>query len=530
MKVTHDDPNTTTDYMFFNEGHGLRSLGEAGWQIVEVRRAVNADPAASAAYKQYAWDLRYIDAPVCRWWDGDGDGQMEPASGEMQYFTNDGNFNTTALIDANSGQVVERYQYDPYGKVTVLNGATGAEKDPNVTEWSPDADNKSDWDNDILFCGYRYDPETGLCEVRRRYYNWLTGRWQTRDPSRYVDGPSLYEYCRSGPIRRRDPQGLADDDNPLAPPDGTPPTPGGELGWKRTPSGEVAIEVVTDGTKEPKLITESSDPERFSEYSKILEADGHSRKAFENALTPEQWLAKHYPFSRGDSVVNPSDYFGKTEAYETITWMYQKPGTKGVFYENGAQSYETVSNEYLTYHADYLDPYVTKLNQAGSMTRACFSSTNKFKQCCSTDKKDWGVLTFTTGKSGWEPFSVPGKTNSAVEITRRSLAPEVEIDMYIIRPSDPKHGEWFGNIICLTCEKSGSNINKKVMGCVFVGFKANEKYKWNPQGLSPPINSPLEKYKPYNRYFPMPPTYGLLPDDLLPPGYKNISLGSPGKK
>jgi hypothetical protein len=28
--------------------------------------------------------------------------------------------------------VVERYLYDPYGKVTVLNGASGAEKDPNV--------------------------------------------------------------------------------------------------------------------------------------------------------------------------------------------------------------------------------------------------------------------------------------------------------------------------------------------------------------------------------------------------------------
>jgi hypothetical protein len=42
---------------------------------------------------------------VCRWWDKDSDGTMEPASGEMQYFTNDGNFNTTALVDANSGSM-----------------------------------------------------------------------------------------------------------------------------------------------------------------------------------------------------------------------------------------------------------------------------------------------------------------------------------------------------------------------------------------------------------------------------------------
>jgi len=104
MKAVDVDGNSVTDYMFFNEGLGLRSLGEAGWQIVEVRRGVNQTPSA-AAYKQFVYDIRYINSPVCRWWDKDSDGTMEPAAGEMQYFTNDGNFNTTALVDANSGSV-----------------------------------------------------------------------------------------------------------------------------------------------------------------------------------------------------------------------------------------------------------------------------------------------------------------------------------------------------------------------------------------------------------------------------------------
>jgi hypothetical protein len=94
MKVTHADANTTTDHVFFNEN----------WQVVEIRRGVNQTPTA-AAYKQFVYDIRYIDSPVCRWWDKDSDGTMEPASGEMQYFTNDGNFNTTALVDANSGSM-----------------------------------------------------------------------------------------------------------------------------------------------------------------------------------------------------------------------------------------------------------------------------------------------------------------------------------------------------------------------------------------------------------------------------------------
>jgi RHS repeat-associated protein len=198
MKAVDVDGNSVTDYMYHNEG----------WQIVEVRRGVNQTPTA-AAYKQFVYDIRYIDSPVCRWWDKDSDGTMEPAAGEMQYFTNDGNFNTTALVDANSGGVVERYLYDPYGRVTVLNGASGAEKDPNVAEWSPDADNKSDWDNEILFCGYWYDPETGLFHVRERYYDPVTGTWKTRDRILYPDGMNLYEYCRGNPVRYLDTLGAS---------------------------------------------------------------------------------------------------------------------------------------------------------------------------------------------------------------------------------------------------------------------------------------------------------------------------------
>ena len=177
------------------------------WQVVEEWRRtmpVGADPqgtyicshSALSVYAQYVWDLSYIDSPVCR-----------VRSTETVYYTFDGNRNVTALLNASTGSVVERYLYDPYGRVTVLNGAAGAEKDPNVAEWSPDADNKSDWDNEVLFCGYWYDPETGLFHVRERYYDPVTGTWKTRDRILYPDGMNLYEYVRSGPIGRSDPLG-----------------------------------------------------------------------------------------------------------------------------------------------------------------------------------------------------------------------------------------------------------------------------------------------------------------------------------
>jgi len=184
-RVVNVDGNSVTDYMYHN----------TGWQIVEVRRGVNQTPAA-AAYKQYAWDIRYIDSPVCRWWDKDSDGTMEPAAGEMQYFTNDGNFNTTALVDANSGSVVERYLYDPYGKPAFLDA-----------NWSPIS--ASAFDNEILFCGYWYDPETGLFHVRERYYDPVTGTWKTRDRILYPDGMSLYQYVSCSPANYLDIDGAA---------------------------------------------------------------------------------------------------------------------------------------------------------------------------------------------------------------------------------------------------------------------------------------------------------------------------------
>jgi len=66
------------------------------------------------------------------------------------------------------------------------------------SEWDVDSDG-TDWDNEILYCGYRYDPETGLYHVRHRPYDPLTGRWLTRDPIGYADGMSLYAYLASNP-------------------------------------------------------------------------------------------------------------------------------------------------------------------------------------------------------------------------------------------------------------------------------------------------------------------------------------------
>ena len=103
--------------------------------------------------------------------------------------------NVTALVDT-SGTVLERVVYDPYGKATFYDGSWTS---PSAT---------SAYDNVVLYCGYRWDGETGLYHVRHRMYHASLGRWNQRDPIGYYDGMSLYQYVGGRPKALLDPDGL----------------------------------------------------------------------------------------------------------------------------------------------------------------------------------------------------------------------------------------------------------------------------------------------------------------------------------
>ncbi|NBB95929.1 MAG: hypothetical protein GVY16_09350 [Planctomycetes bacterium] len=181
--------DSSTDDYFYNSDLGLRSLGGAGWQLLETRTDDDTDPPSTGsgqAAEQYVWDIRYIDAPIARF----------DATGYAVYYLNDANFNVTSLVDE-SGTIVERYAYDPYGERTVLDA-----------DWSADADNASDVNNEVLYAGYRFDPESGLFHVRNRYYSTSLGRFITRDPLGYMDGMSVYEYVGGNAANAVDPAGL----------------------------------------------------------------------------------------------------------------------------------------------------------------------------------------------------------------------------------------------------------------------------------------------------------------------------------
>jgi len=173
-KIVAGSPEVTYDY-YHNPAR----------QILETRKNGSANP-----YEQHVWGLRYVHAPVLRWRDENTDGEDI----ETLYYCNDANFNVTALVNT-IGTVVERYTYDPYGKVTF-----------RAADWSERA--SSAYENDVLFTGHRLDTETGLYYGGWRYYHPTLGLWISREMEGwYLDEINLYTYCLSMPQNLVDPDG-----------------------------------------------------------------------------------------------------------------------------------------------------------------------------------------------------------------------------------------------------------------------------------------------------------------------------------
>jgi len=196
---TPGDPSEDLDYYH---------IYYAGQQVVETRyTATSADPATLKPKYQFVWSPRYIDALICRDENKDltNSNSCTDTTDQRLYYLSDANYNVTALVGKVSGnwEVVERYVYAPYGKVTFLDGDWA----PTVVSGQADG-TASAYSNTVLYCGYWLDAETGNYHVRARDLVTSMSVWAGRDPKE-ID-PNLYRYCRNRPLNFVDPFGLAD--------------------------------------------------------------------------------------------------------------------------------------------------------------------------------------------------------------------------------------------------------------------------------------------------------------------------------
>jgi RHS repeat-associated protein len=117
----------------------------------------------------------YIDQLICR----------DDASPQRLYACQDANSNLTAITDI-SGDVAERYGFDPYGTRTIMDAS-----------WGVLSASAYDWV--IGHQGLMHDVESGQVYNRWRYLNPALGNWPNRDARQYADGSNLYLYLRNNP-------------------------------------------------------------------------------------------------------------------------------------------------------------------------------------------------------------------------------------------------------------------------------------------------------------------------------------------
>ncbi len=115
--------------------------------------------------------------------------QLMGSTWTPSFYGYDGHGNARFLANA-AGTVTDTYTYDAFGAQIASTGTT---------------------QNPYLYNGERFDSNLNLYHLRARYYNMLTGRFETMDP---VEGKTAhpgtfhkYVYAANNPVNRVDPTG-----------------------------------------------------------------------------------------------------------------------------------------------------------------------------------------------------------------------------------------------------------------------------------------------------------------------------------
>ena len=140
---------------------------------------------SGAVTKTYTYGLQRIS-----------ENQLSGSTWTPTFYGYDGHGNARFLANS-AGTITDTYQFDAFGAQISATGTTP---------------------NPYLYSGERFDSSLNLYHLRARYYNMLTGRFETMDPgpehksccksrSCFPRGGNSYVYTNDNPVNRSDPSG-----------------------------------------------------------------------------------------------------------------------------------------------------------------------------------------------------------------------------------------------------------------------------------------------------------------------------------
>ena len=136
-------------------------------------------------------------------------------AGGTKYYDSFDHLGSVREVTDRNGNVVSRYDYDPFGRLTINQGTAPR----------------------FGFAGYFYHAPSGLYLTKFRAYDPDLARWESRDPRQDSVTAGAYQYSADDPINLYDPAG----DIPIPPPPpGMPKPPGWNPNWTwRYPESEL---------------------------------------------------------------------------------------------------------------------------------------------------------------------------------------------------------------------------------------------------------------------------------------------------
>ena len=175
---------------------GLNTMAEYVWSDSQWSKA-----------REFLWGERFPEPLVLI--DFTDAGELEAGTPEVLHYVHDALGSVVGLVDAGDPaatpdpippKLVERYDYDPYGKTYIETWDAATES------WV--STSGSSFGNPFAWTGQRYDAGVGMYHFVFRSHSPELGRWMQRDPLGYVDGVNLYSYVGSAPLCYMDPLGL----------------------------------------------------------------------------------------------------------------------------------------------------------------------------------------------------------------------------------------------------------------------------------------------------------------------------------